>query len=98
VWISIRLIAWNKVFYDALEQMDGALALHQIGLFFGLIALSAGSWLLADWLRKLLLIQWRGQLTGRALDLWLGNRAYWLMRPGFGQTPIENPDQRVAED
>ncbi|WP_323038340.1 ABC transporter ATP-binding protein/permease [Gemmobacter sp.] len=98
VWVSVRLIAWNKAFYDALEQLDAGAALHQIAVFFGLVALSASCWLAADWLKKKLLILWRAQLTARALDLWIGNRAYWLMRPGFGATPVENPDQRVAED
>lgn len=98
VWVAIQLIAWNKAFYDALEQMNAAAALRQVGVFFALIALSAGSWLLADWLRKKLLILWRARLTGRALDLWIGNRAYWLMRPGYSAAPVENPDQRVAED
>lgn len=98
VWVSVRLIAWNKAFFDALEQMDGAAALRQIGLFFALVGLSAACWLAGDWLKKKLLILWRARLTSRALDLWIGNRAYWLMRPGFGATPVENPDQRVAED
>lgn len=66
VWVSVRLIAWSKTFYDALEQMDGALALAQVGVFFGLVTLSAGCWLLADWLRKKLLILWRARLTARA--------------------------------
>ncbi|MEH6772601.1 MAG: SbmA/BacA-like family transporter, partial [Cereibacter changlensis] len=98
VWVSVRLIAWNKAFYDALERLDAPEALRQVGVFFALTALSAGCWLAADWLRKGLLILWRGRLTGRALDLWLGNRAYWLLRPGYGATPVENPDQRIAED
>lgn len=98
VWVSIQQIAWNKAFYDALEKLDAGAAVQQVGVFFVLTALSAGCWLLADWLRKRLLILWRGRLTARALDLWLGNRAYWLMRPGFGKTSVENPDQRVAED
>ncbi|PTE19943.1 hypothetical protein C5F48_20235 [Cereibacter changlensis JA139] len=98
VWVSVRLIAWNKAFYDALERFDATEALRQVGVFFALTALSASCWLAADWLRKGLLILWRGRLTGRALDLWLGNRAYWLLRPGYGATPVENPDQRVAED
>mgnify|MGYP000877999049 CR=1 FL=1 len=98
VWVSIRLIAWNKAFYDALENLDAAEALRQVGLFFALTALSASAWLAADWLRKRLYIRWRARLTARALDLWVGNRAYWLLRPGFGAVPVENPDQRVAED
>lgn len=98
VWVSLRLIAWNKTFFDALENLDGATALRQVGLFFLLTALSAGSWLAADWLRKLLLIRWRARLTQAALDLWVGNRAYWLLRPGWSDHPIENPDQRISED
>jgi len=98
IWVSIQMIAWSKAFYDALEQMNAPMALRQIGLFFALVTLSAVAWLTADWLRKLLLIQWRARLTEWSLDLWIGNRAYWLMRPGYGEMPIENPDQRVAED
>lgn len=98
VWISIRLIAWSKVFYDALEQMDAAAALHQIGVFAVLTGLSAATWLAGDWLRKRLLLRWRERLTARALDLWVGGRAYWALRPGFAARPVDNPDQRVAED
>ncbi|TCM76557.1 ABC transporter ATP-binding protein/permease [Rhodovulum steppense] len=98
VWISIRLIAWNKAFFDALEALDGAAALAQVWVFFLLVGASAAAWLAADWLRKRLLILWRARLTALALDLWLGTRAYWQLRPGFGAHPVENPDQRVAED
>lgn len=98
VWVSLRLIAWNKTFFDALENLDGATALRQVGLFFLLTAMSAGSWLAADWLRKLLLIRWRARLTQAALDLWIGNRAYWLLRAGYSDQPVENPDQRISED
>jgi len=98
VWVSVQLIAWNKAFFDALETLDAAEATRQVGIFFALIGVSAGSWLAADWFRKRLYIRWRARLTAEALDLWVGNRAYWLLRPGFGATAIENPDQRVAED
>ncbi|MDQ2067465.1 SbmA/BacA-like family transporter [Xinfangfangia sp. CPCC 101601] len=98
VWVAVRMIAWNKHFFDALEAMDAAEAIRQVGIFFLLVGLSAASWLAADWFRKQLLIRWRARLTAEALDLWVGNRAYWLLRPGFGQTAIDNPDQRVAED
>lgn len=37
VWLSVRMIAWNKAFYDALENMDGAEALRQIGVFFAIV-------------------------------------------------------------
>ncbi|MBE3638804.1 ABC transporter ATP-binding protein/permease [Mangrovicoccus sp. HB182678] len=98
VWVSVRLIAWNKAFYDALGAMDAGAALRQVGVFFALVSLSAASWLAGDWLRKRLLILWRARLTSRALDLWLDGRGYWLLRPGFSAQAVENPDQRVAED
>lgn len=98
VWISVRMIAWNKAFYDALEQLDAGAALRQIGIFAALIAVSAAVFLLGEWLRKRLLIRWRARLTERALDLWVGGRAYWHLRPGFATAPVDNPDQRVAED
>ena len=98
VWISVRLIDWNRAFYDALEQLDGTEAFRQIGIYVVLVSLSAASWLIADWFRKLLWYMWRGRLTDRLMNLWLKKRAYWIMRPGYGQVPVDNPDQRVAED
>lgn len=98
VWIGVRMIAWNKAFYDALEQMDAGGALRQIGWFAVLIAASAGAWLLGDWLRKRLLMRWRTNLTRRSLELWVSGRAYWYLRPGMSPGAIDNPDQRVAED
>lgn len=98
IWLSVRMIAWNKAFYDALENMNGAEALRQIGIFFAIVGAMAASWLAADWLRKLLLIRWRARLTHVVLDQWVGSRAFWTLRPGYSDAPIENPDQRIAED
>ena len=98
VWVTVQMINWQKTFYDALEQFDAAAALVQIGVFGWLTALSAGSWLAGQWLRKHLLIAWREKLTGQALDLWVNGKAYWYLRPGLSPTPLENPDQRIAED
>lgn len=98
VWVSVRFIAWNKTFYDALEQRDAGDAISQVWVFAGLTALSAGSFLIKDWLRKKLMMFWRGRLTGHALDAWMGGAAYWHLRPGLSPEAIDNPDQRVAED
>lgn len=98
VWISLRTIAWNKAFFDALEQMNAPEAMRQIGVFFALTMTSVAIFLIGEWLRKRLLMRLRSRLTGRALDLWVGRRAYWYLRPGFSAVPVDNPDQRVAED
>lgn len=98
VWIGVQLIAWNKAFYDALEDMDASVAITQVGIFFGLTALSASSWLGSNWLKQSLSMHWRKRLTDRALAAWIDTRAYWHLREGYSPAPIDNPDQRVAED
>ncbi|WP_225027806.1 ABC transporter ATP-binding protein/permease [Xinfangfangia pollutisoli] len=98
VWFTLQLIAWNKAFYDALETLDAAEAARQILRFFFIIAISAAANLASTWLRGVLLIQWRQQLTEHALSLWLQGRAYWHLRAGFSPDPVDNPDQRLAED
>ncbi len=98
VWISVRLIAWNKAFYDALQQMNGAEAARQVGIFALLIATSAATFLIGDWLRKRLWMRWRENLTDVALKGWMMGKAFWLLRPGLSPQAVDNPDQRVAED
>ncbi len=98
VWLSLRQIAWSKAFYDALENMDGHAAARQIGIFFLIIGGIVGAKLIGEWLRGDLQMQWRKQMTERALALWVDNKAYWHLRAGFTPDPIDNPDQRVAQD
>ncbi len=98
IWITLQLIARNADFYNALENYDAGAALHQIGVFLALILLSALCFLVGDYLRKYVLIRWRTRLTDIALDKWLSGHAYWLLRQGLSPTPLENPDQRIAED
>lgn len=98
IYISILLVQWSADFFDALEQVDAAAAVRQIGVFAVLISLSASQFLIGEYLRKHVLIRWRETLTDAALDRWYGRGAYWRMRPGFSADGIDNPDQRVAED
>src|SRR5690606_22674071 len=98
IWITLQLIAWNADFYNALENYDAGEAIRQIGVFLSLILLSAGCFLIGDYLRKYVLIRWRTRLTDVAVDKWLSGHAYWLLRQGLSPTPLENPDQRIAED
>ena len=98
VWLSVQMINWSKAFYDALEQFDAMEALRQIGIF-GLIVIGlSASALIGIWLTKILQIAWRQRLTERALDRWLNGGAYWHLRPGLSPDPIDNPDQRIAQD
>ncbi|MFN4166876.1 MAG: ABC transporter ATP-binding protein/permease, partial [Pannonibacter phragmitetus] len=98
VWVSVQLIDWQKAFYDALEQRNAAEALLQVGHFALLISASAACFIIGDWLRKRLQMRLRERLTACVLEAWLANKAYWHLRPGFSAQPVDNPDQRIAED
>lgn len=97
IHISVRLIRWTNDFYNALQKLDVAAAVHQIGVFFVLIAISAALNLSATYLRKLLQIRWRAVLTDAALDAWLAGKAYWHLRERT-EGGLDNPDQRIADD
>ncbi|MBK0329234.1 ABC transporter ATP-binding protein/permease [Rhodobacteraceae bacterium F11138] len=98
VWISVQMISWTKVFYDALEQFDVSEAIAQLSVFAGLVGLWAAAALFGQWIRDKLLLFWRERLTDAALRSWLGKAAYWHLRPGLSPAAVDNPDQRIAED
>jgi putative ATP-binding cassette transporter len=98
IWISLRFIAWNADFFNALEQFDTARALYEAGFYFALTAVSALRFLVSDYFRKFVLIRWRTRLTEHAISKWLANQSYWHLREGLSEEPLENPDQRIAED
>src|SRR5690606_27411674 len=59
ILVSLRMIEWSKTFYDALQQLDGATAMTQVGVF-GLIVLAAVALTLGStFVRKHLEIRWR---------------------------------------
>lgn len=50
----------------------------------------------STYLRQMLSIRWRRWMTGRFLDLWLENRAYYRLQIYGGDT--DNPEQRIEAD
>lgn len=97
VQVGVRLISWTADFYNALQKLDVDGALRQVGLFFGLIAISVALHLSSTYLRKMLQIRWRRTLTEAALDRWLTGKAFWHLRERTDHG-LDNPDQRIAED
>lgn len=109
VYATILIVSWTGAFYGALEAMDGAEAVRQVGIFGLIVAVNSARHLIGQLLRKRLEMLWRGRLTSAALDIWLSNKAYWHMAnatfPHWGDTSggprgyaIDNPDQRIADD
>lgn len=100
--ITLLMIAWTAEFYDALEKVDAAEAVRQIGIFAILVGINVIRALAADYIRKLLQIRWRRALTTVMLDRWLDGKTYWHLQQmsaadGNGKL-VDNPDQRIADD
>jgi len=109
VYATIRIVEWTGAFYGALEKLDAAEAVRQVGIFGIIVALNSARHLGGQYVRKHLEMRWRRTLTTSALDIWLANKAYWhLANNTFPQWDgaedvkrghlIDNPDQRIAED
>ena len=95
VYISVRINEWNRSFYNALQAFDSAEMFRQLGLFCILVSFAISMSVYGLYLSQMLQIRWRRWLTGRYLDAWLAERAYYQLELG-GRT--DNPDQRIAED
>jgi putative ATP-binding cassette transporter len=111
VGMSVVLSFWGREFFNSLQEKNWDAF---IGLLFtyrqtdsgwmpGFCEVAAIYILIAiyvTYLTQWLQIRWRRWLTGRFLDEWLADRAYYRIglttdRAGIG---TDNPDQRIAED
>jgi putative ATP-binding cassette transporter len=96
VFINVLLNKWNNTFYDALQNKDYAIFLHQLILF----SVLAGAFIILTvyqlYLNQMLQIRWRSWFTDRYLRAWLTESTYYRMQ--FLAGGADNPDQRVAED
>src|SRR5262245_62713490 len=96
VYVLVRLNAWNRAFYDALQQRDYTAFTHELGSF----CLLAGAFIVTavyrQYLTQTLEMRWRRWLTDEFLRSWLGDRVYY--RFAHAHRATDNPDQRLAED
>ena len=97
ILVSLRMIEWSKAFYDALQQVNGPVALAQVGIFFVIVFTGVALTMLSTYTRKHLEIRWRRTLTDAAMTRWLANRSYLQLERERSGGP-DNPDQRIAED
>ncbi len=96
VGIQIAFNLWNRDFFNALENRDGAAFRAQIIKFFILAGLSMATAVYQLYLKQLIQLRWRGWLTNHLLGNWLRDgRQYQLEMAGVG---ADNPDQRIADD
>ena len=95
IFMSVKIAAWDKRFYDALAAFNGKAMPALIVEYCGYMALIIGCIVCGDWLQKRLVFRWRTHLTEQFQQNWLeGHKHYRLRLTG----EPDNPDQRIAED
>ena len=111
VGMSVVLSYWNREFFNTLQEKnwDGFFELLFLyrrtdsGLMPGFCEVAVVYIVVAiyfTYLSQWLQIRWRRWMTGKFLDEWLADRAYYriAMTQDQVQAGTDNPDQRIAED
>ena len=112
VYMTVVFTYWNRVAYNALEAKNAAVFWASMFTYrivpgfpyvvpgfaeIATIAILAGVY--AYYLNQMLQIRWRRWMTMRFIDDWLSRRAYYQIGlKAKAGTPLDNPDQRIAED
>ena len=95
IFMSAKIAAWDKRFYDALAAFNGKAMPALIVEYCGYMALIIGCIVCGDWLQKRLVFRWRTHLTERFQQNWLGGHKHYRLQ--LTGEP-DNPDQRIADD
>ena len=95
IFMSVKIAAWDKRFYDALAAFNGKAMPALIVEYCGYMALIIGCIVCGDWLQKRLVFRWRTHLTERFQQNWLGGHKHYRLQ--LTGEP-DNPDQRIADD
>ncbi len=111
VGMSVVLSYWNREFFNALQDKNwdaftDLLFLYRrtdSGFMPGFCEVAAVYIVVAiyfTYLSQWLQIRWRKWMTGRFLDAWLADRAYYrvAMTQDLRDSGPDNPDQRIADD
>ena len=96
VAIDVLLNQWQNRFFNALQDYNWDVFVHEIGVFCAIaasyIALAVYQLYLQQWLQ----IRWRRWLTRHYLGEWLHRANHYRMQ--LQGDAADNPDQRIAED
>ena len=95
IFMSVKIAAWDKRFYDALAAFNGKAMPALVVEYCGYMGLIIACIVCGDWLQKRLIFRWRTHLTERFQSNWLGNHKHYRLQ--LTGEP-DNPDQRIADD
>jgi vitamin B12/bleomycin/antimicrobial peptide transport system ATP-binding/permease protein len=111
VGMNVVLNFWNREFFNALQNKDWDAFIQLLffyrhtdsGLmpgFVEVVVAFVGLAVCRSYLQQWLQIRWRRWMTGRFLDHWLTDQAYYRLSltAGTEEAGTENPDQRISED
>jgi putative ATP-binding cassette transporter len=95
VFVSVKINEWNRSFYNALAAFDSKALFAQLVTFCILVTFAISMSVYSLYLSQMLQIRWRRWLTGRYLQGWLAEGAYYQLEL---TDKTDNPDQRISED
>jgi putative ATP-binding cassette transporter len=96
VAIQVGVNSWTGMFFNALEQRDGAEVGRLVMVFVGLVVVVAGVGVCIVLTRETLQVRWRAWLTRRLVGLWFERQGYY--RLGLAESELANPEYRIADD
>lgn len=96
VRMEVLFSNWYNGFYSAMQKLDGKLVWFFLDLFGVLATVHVVRALVYFYLKQAFQVDWRVWLNDRAVDRWLGNRAYYRGR--HVADGVDNPDQRIQQD
>ena len=94
--MQVALNAWNKPFYDAIEQKNVRSFITYLMVFGGIAGVLLALNVAQTWLDQMIKLQSRKWLTRDLIEQWLAPRRLVMIR-NAGEIGV-NPDQRVHED
>jgi vitamin B12/bleomycin/antimicrobial peptide transport system ATP-binding/permease protein len=95
VYLDVQFNAWNRDFYNALENKNYVIFKEQLWRFSYLAFAFITVAIYKIYLTQSLEMRWRLWMTRRYMDEWLTNQMYYRIEHS---NTADNPDQRIAED
>jgi putative ATP-binding cassette transporter len=96
VYITVLLAEWNRLFFNALQELNYPAFLHLL-VRFGILAaayITVAAYGL--YFNQMLQIRWRRWLTEQYYGDWLSHRSYYVLQ--LEKSESENPEQRIQDD
>ena len=76
ILIGVWIVQWDKRFYDALHDMNGAVLPALVIEYLGYLGLVVAWMNAGEWLRKRLIIHWREHMSEQFQRAWLAEHKH----------------------